>query len=216
MAKAKDITGQKFNMLTALYPVGVSKNGTWIWMCKCDCGNEKQINSRNLHSGGTRSCGCLAKKARIENMKKLNGVYHGFSKEKLHSVWLSMRGRCCNPNNYDFKYYGGKGIQICEEWLEYESFKEWAFINGYSEGLTLDRIDSSKNYCPENCRWVDMKTQSNNKSNNVVIEYNGESHTLKEWAEILGINYSTVHKRYSAGKTIEQILKVNRKGECRG
>lgn len=207
MAHIKDLTGQKFGKLTAIKPVGRNKNGGCTWLCKCDCGKEKIASSSSLLKGGTKSCGCLATSVRIENMKKLNGFYHGHSNERLYRIYKCMIYRCTNHNSDDFKYYGGKGITVCEEWLNsFEEFKNWAVGNGYSDKLTLDRMDSDGNYEPSNCRWVSMKEQSNNKGCNVIITFNNESHTLKQWSEILGVNYYTMHKRYKAGKTPAEIL----------
>lgn len=217
MAKMKDLTGQKFGLLTAIKPTSKKKRGCYIWLCKCDCGNEKEVSSSYLLKNSTQSCGCLMTKARIENAKKMNGFYHGHYNERLYRIYCGMIYRCTKTECKDFKYYGGKGIKVCDEWLNsYECFKEWAFANGYSDELTLDRKDSIKNYEPSNCRWVSMKEQSNNKGCNVMITHNGETHTLKQWSEILGVNYYTMHKRYKRGKTPAEILKKPKRGEKHG
>lgn len=142
------------------------------------------------------------------------GVYkHGGWKNnrKLYQVWASMRSRCHNKNHRLYKFYGRRGIQICEEWDEFNSFREWAYNNGYKECdnrrlCTLDRIDVNGNYEPSNCRWVDVKTQLNNTRRNTLIEYKGEVHTLAEWAEIAGINYSTFCNRWVRGWSIERMI----------
>lgn len=205
MANIKDLKGKKFHKLTVIEEVGRNKHGCALWLCKCDCGKEKIIPSSQI--GKTRSCGCLLTKARIENMKKLNGFYHGYSKERLHHIWICMKNRCLNPKNFDYKHYGARGITVCDEWLDYENFKKWALENGYKENLSIDRIDNAKDYSPDNCRWATMQEQVNNRRNTVYLTYNGETHTLKQWAEIIGITYSCIHKRYSAGKCIKEILK---------
>ena len=213
MAKIKDLTGQKFGKLTAIKPVGKSKHGNYCWLCKCDCGNEKVIASASLLNGGTKSCGCLLISARIENIKKANGFYHGHNKKRLHRIYRCMIYRCTNPKSKDFNYYGGRGITVCEEWKSsYESFEKWAFSHGYDENAkqgecTLDRIDVNGNYEPSNCRWVTMIEQSNNKSCNITITLDNETLTLKQWSEILDLNYHTLHKRYKAGKSPEEILR---------
>lgn len=211
MAKIKDLSGQRFGKLTAIKPVGRNKHGNYFWLCKCDCGNEKTVRSSSLLSGYTRSCGCLATSARTENIKKANGFYHGHNKKRLHRIYLCMIYRCTNPKSKDFKYYGDRGITVCEEWKNsYESFEKWAFENGYAENLTLDRKDTNGNYEPSNCRWATMLEQSNNKRCNIIITFNGETHTLKEWAKISGVNYYTMHKRYKAGKSPAEILKTKK------
>lgn len=118
-----------------------------------------------------------------------------------------MKRRCNNPKNNEYKHYGGRGIKVCEEWFEFSGFYCWAQANGYAEDLTLDRIDVNGNYEPGNCRWVDIKTQENNRTNNVVISFNGESHTRQEWSEITGIKYTTIRNRIdNLGWSVERAL----------
>lgn len=127
---------------------------------------------------------------------------------KLQNVYYSMKTRCYNAKSRPYSNYGGRGISVCSEWLSsYESFKDWANANGYAEGLTLDRIDVNGNYCPENCRWVDMKVQSNNRRNNRVYTYQGKTMTLAQWAESLGIPYDCLLDRArKPNATVEDIL----------
>lgn len=106
-----------------------------------------------------------------------------------------MKSRCFNPNRKNYPRYGGRGITVCDEWLKFEPFYEWAMSNGYTDELSIDRIDNDGNYCPENCRWVGAKTQANNKTNSDIIELNGDRHTIAEWAEITGIGYATIYAR---------------------
>ena len=126
-----------------------------------------------------------------------NGHFvHGLHKSPLYGVWQTMKQRCCNPNCRGFKWYGAKGVKVCDEWLDFTSFYEWAMRSGYRKGLTIDRIDSSKDYEPRNCRWVTMSQQQSNKHNNFLIEYNGEVHTLTEWSKLTGIPRSTLSNRF--------------------
>ena len=126
---------------------------------------------------------------------------------RLGRIYHNMKTRCTNPNYDKYKWYGGKGISICDEWMNsYDVFEEWAMSHGYTDKLTLDRIDANKNYCPENCRWVDRKTQANNRTSNRVITYNGQTKTLQEWAEITGINYNTLSNRFKAGWSADEAL----------
>lgn len=118
-----------------------------------------------------------------------------------------MRSRCSDPNNQDYDTYGGRGIAVCEEWSSSSSvFVDWAINNGYQPGLSLDRIDVNGNYCPENCRWITQKEQCNNTRRNIMMELNGEVHTMKEWSELLGINYGTLQSRVSRGWPHERAL----------
>lgn len=203
-----DLTGQKFNRLTVLYPTGrQSKHGkNAIWMCKCDCGNYTEADSGSLKCGTKKSCGCLVK----DRMSKLN-YKHGGRNERLYLVWMDMRRRCYNTKDQCYKNYGGRGITVCDEWQQYEAFREWAQNTGYDDSAkshvcTLDRIDVNGDYCPSNCRWVDAKTQCNNKRNNLIVTYNGETHTATEWDRICGFPKNTMNKRIHAGWTPEKAI----------
>ena len=125
---------------------------------------------------------------------------------RLYTIYLGMKSRCSDPSNASYKNYGAKGIQICQDWNSFQSFKEWALNNGYSENLTLDRIDSTGHYEPSNCRWIDFKVQQNNRTNNHIIEFNGEKKTLQEWSEIYNIKWTTLYKRLQSGWSIEKTL----------
>lgn len=174
-----------------------------LWFCKCDCGNNNIISANKLTSGKTKSCGCLKK----ETAKPPVIVKHGMSYSRLYQVWKDMKGRCCDLNNKRYANYGGRGIKVCDEWLTFENFCKWALSDGYSDDLTIDRINNDGNYEPSNCRWATKKIQANNRRTNHLLTYKGETHTLKEWAEITGINYSTLVARINRlGWSIEKIL----------
>lgn len=126
---------------------------------------------------------------------------------RLYKIYDGMKQRCTNPNYPRSKDYMGRGITICKEWMKsYQSFKIWALNNGYSEELSIDRIDNDGNYCPENCRWVDAKTQANNKRNVKKYEYNGELLSVSEWARKVGKPRATIEGRLLRGWTIERAL----------
>ena len=134
-------------------------------------------------------------------------VKHGMSGTKIYKTWHNMRSRCNNPKASKYYLYGGKGIQVCKEWEEnFGSFYEWSLENGYEEGLTIDRIDGNKDYCPENCRWVTYKVQANNTTQNHYLEFNGEKHNLAEWAEIVGLSKKCLSERIRRGWTVERAL----------
>ena len=127
--------------------------------------------------------------------------------ERLSRIYSMMKQRCYNSKMPNFKSYGARGIAVCDEWRnDSQSFYEWAILNGYKEELTLDRIDNSGNYEPSNCRWVTAKEQSNHRSNNIILSFNGENHTISEWSEITGIKQHVIRNRLIRGWSIENVL----------
>lgn len=196
--KAFDLTGQRFGRLTVLERAEKRKNGMAFWICLCDCGNTTQpIRTADLKNGKTKSCGCLRNKAK-----------HGMSYSRIYQIWVDLKSRCFNQNHKSFKHYGGRGITVCDEWRNsFEAFYEWALSHGYSDGLTIDRIDVDGNYCPANCRWATYKMQENNTRRNRYLTYNGKTQTMKQWAEEFNINYVTLSSRINTLHwTVEKAL----------
>lgn len=131
-------------------------------------------------------------------------IIHGESKTKLNKVWRNMKDRCYNPNNSRYSHYGLRGISVCKEWVHsYISFRDWANINGYSDGLSLDRIDNDGDYTPDNCRWVDSVIQNNNFSRNKMICYNGITLSISQWSKRLGISRNTLDYRIKKGMSLD-------------
>ena len=132
---------------------------------------------------------------------------HGGRYTRLYNIWLNMKQRCSNPKASHYEYYGGKGVSVCEEWEKsFSAFRDWALAHGYEDGLTIDRIESDKDYCPENCRWVTHLKQMSNTSRNVMLTYQGETHSLSEWSRIVGVPYGTLKSRLRYGWSVERML----------
>ena len=193
-----DLTGQRFGMLTALEKVKLG-HSKYKWKCKCDCGNMTYVRTGHLTSGNIKSCGCNHFKA---------CVTHGMANTRLYHIWCTMKARCNRPTSGKYDRYGGRGIKLCDEWQRFEPFYEWAVSNGYSEELSIDRIDNDGNYEPDNCRWVKNKVQANNTSRVKRLTYQGVTHTYSEWSEITGIPHKVISKRIYKGWSVEDALSI--------
>ena len=144
-----DLTGRRFGRLVALRRVESDSGGRTVWECRCDCGTIKCIRAAALTQGLTKSCGCLR---------------HGKSKTRLYHIWAHMIQRCEDPKSNRFHLYGGRGVSVCKEWREdFMNFYSWAIQNGYTDTLSIDRIDVDGNYEPSNCRWATMSEQNKNR-----------------------------------------------------
>lgn len=202
-ARKPVLIGERFGRLVTVAYAGKAKDSRHQFLCKCDCGNETIVLEKHLRNGNTKSCGCFKKDAGIAA-----NTTHGMRKTRIYGIWAGMKDRCTNPGVAKFKDYGARGITVCQEWQDsFEAFYEWAMANGYKDHLTIERIDNDGNYCPENCRWATKKEQANNKRSSVFITFNGETHTLKQWSEIVGVNYYTMWNRYKAGQPPAEILR---------
>lgn len=199
-----DLIGMRFGLLVAQSYSHSVKNSTsngykHYYNCLCDCGNVCIVERQSLKYSNTRSCGCLRSKQLITRNKETasrNGdsVKH----ERLYDIWGAMFQRCTNPNSKGYQYYGGKGIKICDEWHDWERFKQWSLSNGYQDALTIDRIDTNGNYEPSNCRWVDTIVQANNKTTNKYITFNNKTQSLAEWCRELNLDYDRTKQRINA------------------
>lgn len=211
LSNCKDLTGLKFGRLTVIrrgedYISESTRRPRWI--CKCDCGNNVLVVASNLVRGTTTSCGCYARE-----QLSLRRTSHGgwANHERLYEVWANMRRRCQCKTCHNYDMYGGRGISVCDEWQDYSVFRSWAYASGYDDNAefgecTIDRIDVNGNYEPSNCRWVNAKVQQNNKTSNIKVTYNGETHTLKEWSRLRNINYRTLYSRYKRNWEIARML----------
>ena len=160
MSKKLNLIGNQFGKLTVIKYAGTKNNRT-AWLCKCECGNYTTVIGKNLKNGNTKSCGCL----HVENARKLF-TKHGKSHTRVYHIYSNILKRCTNTSNKDYKYYGGRGIAVCDEWKDnFQAFYDWSMSNGYKDNLTIDRINNDGNYEPSNCRWTTMKQQARNKRN---------------------------------------------------
>lgn len=207
-----DLSGMKFARLTVL-EYAYSRKKQRVWKCLCDCGNIVYTTSNSLLQGNTKSCGCLQKEKAAANGKRTSK--HGLSHDKngrktrLFRIWGGIKTRCLNPNDKAYTKYGGRGITICPDWENsFKSFYDWALSNGYSDDLTIDRIDVNGNYEPSNCRWATAKQQASNRTNNRLLTYNGETKTVSEFAKEYGLSQQCLHNRIKRGWSIERALKT--------
>lgn len=196
MAKRRDVTGERFGRLIAVRYLGTSE-GRAIWEFHCDCGNSVDARVGDVVSGKQKSCGCLRREASRANGRKI--ITHGMAGTRLWNIWNGMKRRCKVDPHY-------QTVIVCDEWKAFEPFRDWALANGYSEALTLDRIDPYGNYEPSNCRWATYKQQENNRRNTVRITVNGETKPLTAWAECTGIPAATLAWRINAGWPEEDLF----------
>ena len=203
----RNLIGRRFGRYVVVREINPDKNGNRRMLCKCDCGNEREVLLNSLVNGTSRSCGCLQKEIATKVSSK-----HGFYQERLYKVWTAMKSRCNNPNNSRYKNYGGRGIKVCKEWEDdYVAFRTFMLENGYDENAphgqcTIDRIDNDGNYCPENCRVIDNRQQQINKPSTKKYEYHGKMLTIDEALEGKNITRSGVIWRLKKGWTLQEAI----------
>ena len=196
-----NLSGKRFGRLEAIQIVGQAiNNRAYLWLCRCDCGNEIVTRSHNLVHGDSKSCGCLHKEITSRMSRK-----HGMCGTRTYKAWDAMIQRCENKNNHQYKNYGARGIKVCDRWCKFENF--YADMGEAPAGLTLDRTDNDGDNNPSNCRWVTMKQQLRNTRKNRNITCNGKTMCVSAWSEELGIHKNTITNRLDrAGLPVEQAL----------
>lgn len=199
----KDYAGVRFGRLVALSLVerDQTKENNHQWRFRCDCGTEKTIRIKLVRAGKTSSCGCL-----FSEMMATRNTTHGLSgaNRSEYRSWKDMRSRCFNPNNSDFKDYGGRGITVCERWNDFSLFLE--DMGEKPAGHTIDRIRVNEGYSPDNCRWATTTVQANNKRSNHVVTMNGETKTLQQWSDLFGLDSSKVRYRLAQGWPLDRVF----------
>lgn len=205
--KCIDLTGRTFGMLKVLEIVPTETRKTY-WLCQCECGNIIKARSDSLQNGNIVSCKCK------RNAQFKGNTYqrkHNMCDTRLYSEWQGMKQRCYDENIDCYERYGGRGITVCSEWLDMENgstnFIKWAIDNGYSDNLTLDRINNDGSYDPANCRWATNKEQSNNRRSNIVVEHDGNEYTLTQLCEMLDLPFGAIHARYNTGERGERLIR---------
>jgi len=196
---APDHTGKRFGGLVVLKKLANKKSHS-NWLCKCDCGATTKVTNTRLVSGATKSCGC--------GRKSLDGL--STSSPREYRSWRAMLARCNNPETRHYEHYGGRGIKVCDRWLDFTLFLK---DMGRNPGRfhTLDKQDNNGNYEPGNCAWVDKKAQARNTRRNFILSYKGKKKCLAEWCELLGLKYHTVYCRLRNGWSVQSALEEPKK-----
>lgn len=202
MAYAQEMKNKRFGRLLVISRHGSDKRNNATWLCQCDCGNTSIVSTAGLNKGHTNSCGCIHRE-RMANLTKT----HGQSHSKAWNSWMKAKDRCFNSKHIAFHKYGGAGISMCDRWKN--SFESFYADMGDPPTSThsLDRIDNSKGYEPENCRWASKKQQSDNSSWPRLITFRGETKNLSEWSKSLGMDINSVRTRIKIlGWSVERAL----------
>lgn len=201
MATKTNLQGKKFGRLTVISFSHISKSHAY-WNCICDCGNRRVVCGSAMMTGKTKSCGCIGREMSRKRMTK-----NGYSGTRVYRILIGMKQRCYKISDKDYARYGGRGITICDEWLQDpKNFITWALEHGYTDNLSIDRIDVNGNYTPENCRWVSAKNQANNRRSNLLITYEGKTLSASEWCAIKGWNRHVIPERLRKGWSLEKAM----------
>ncbi len=206
MSKLKDLSGMKFGRYVVIGRSGSDSRGQATWRCKCECGSEKVVRGYAIQRGSAKSCGCLV----IETSKAVHTT-HGLTigNTKAYRAWVAMKTRCYNKNTRSYRDYGGRGITVCDRWIN--NFEQFLLDMGTPPaGLTLDRIDYNGGYSRSNCRWASQYQQQNNKRNNVRITINGITKSRRQWAKDIGVHESTIGWRIKNGWSIQDAVTLQK------
>ena len=193
MAKLNDISGVEFGHWTVLYRNGSTANKAAVWHCKCNlCGSESDVVGSSLISGASTKCRSCVPRETLTKPHRNERIYH---------IYTAMKQRCTNPKHSHYASYGGRGISVCKEWIDNpDKFIEWAFANGYSRNLTIERVDLNGNYEPSNCKWIPLVEQQKNRRTSRFVVYKGEKMTFTDACRSAGLSRSAVEsyrKRHS-------------------
>jgi hypothetical protein len=202
MPKIHDLTGRTFGNLTAIYVDKEAKRRAWV--CECACGKRTTVATAHLISGHTRSCGCLLGATTTARSTKHGQSKSGSPSRRAYVVWMNMKGRCLNPNNPKYPRYGGRGIKVCDRWMDFANFL--ADMGDRPPGSSIDRIDNDGHYEPGNCRWATPIQQQQNNSRNVFLTARGRKACLVEWSRITKVGRKTIRRRLKEGWDVERAV----------
>jgi hypothetical protein len=199
MGRFIDLSDQRFGRLRVISRAGKNKHNQLLWNCECDCGQKCVCLGFVMRRGETQSCGCLHR----EITSTINAS-HGMAGTPIYAIYRSMMQRCYDKNSQAYNRYGGRGINVCDQWQQFEGFYD--AMGDKPKDMSLDRIDNNGDYSPENVKWANAKTQANNRKSNVVLEHNGKKQTMQQWSDELGLKVGTVWARLNRGWNISQAL----------
>lgn len=218
MNKRIDLTGQRFGRLLVLHSApSKGKYNSTYWKCRCDCGNEKIILTRSLTHNKVKSCGCL----RTEKLRER--ATHGMSETRFYGIWMGIKNRCNNINEPAYKYYGARGIRVCDRWLEsFENFRDDMY-QSYSnhikkfgkDNTTIERKENNGNYCSKNCEWSDKKKQCNNRRSNRLITYKGKTQNISQWAKEVNVSRYNIAFRLKMKWSMDKVFNNKNYNSCR-
>lgn len=173
--------------------------GKGYYLCRCECGSEKNVYGSNLRKGSTKSCGCYG----LEVAGVANKT-HGLTKSRTYRIWSAMKVRCYRKSSKDYANWGGRGIRVCDRWHSFENFL--LDMGEARQGMSIDRINNDGDYEPGNCRWVGCEIQARNTRSNVVIEWRGEKKCVSEWAESIGVPVKALRRRLRLGWSVDDAF----------
>ena len=204
MGNLIDMIGRKYHRLTVKRRALNDSQGSAYWLCVCDCGVLTKVKGSSLRHGRIKSCGCLQLELVIKN-NKLRTTHGESKKTPEYSTWAAMKNRCLNSNNNAYKYYGGRGISVCDRWLKFEHFLEDMGRKPTAKH-SIERIENNKGYYPDNCKWATMEEQCNNQRKNRILEYKNKKQSLSAWAREKNINRETLRDRLKCGWSVHDAL----------
>ena len=209
--RLSDLTWRRFGRLVAIHLT--EKRGKHnAWLCRCDCGKLVTVLVCNLITGNTKSCGCWKRELVSEQFSTHKDARPTVGKVRLYQIWCGIMSRCYNPHRRAYPNYGGRGVVACDEWRTYENFKAWALSSGYTDELSIERVDPNGDYEPSNCTWIPKSEQSRNTRSNRWLEYKGERKILADWGRTFNMPEWTLRRRIKKYGTEQAFIMAEQTG----